>query len=807
MLKMLAVLVSLMLVHGAPARAQLNVSLGRPYTLTPEPNYPYCTDPGDATQLTDGAATPGYFWTTMSTVGWQYTPTVRVIVDLGRDTPICGASVRTAAGRSGAQWPQYIWVLASSDGSTWNEVGDLVAASNSRLGPPPATGYAVHRYATDAWRAHGRWIAFVAVAGGDYLFADEVEVLGAPIVPTPPARSFVSFEQFQLHARTVARLDSDWQSLKAAVQRAPLSVLARAGFLKDLQKLAADPSREPQPADPATFRAVLPLTGWHAGLFALQSRLWAAVGIPKVVANVPAAPCDPVPYITERPIGLLAKAPSAAVLAAWGETRAVAVNLTNARESTVYARARISGLPGGPNPTWVRARAAVWTDTQEGNPISSALPDAPLVDGTYRFAIPAGMVGQLWLSVTPPPELAAATYSGQITVTTDTLYSATIPLKVTVAPVTLAGRSSLCLGGWDYSDDDGEYGINPQNIGGFIALLKEHGVNAPWAEVRVVPPGSYDANGNMTLLPSTYYFDQWLSRWPAAKRYQVFVNAGTTFAGFAIGTDAFRTALTRWSAFWARYAARRGLAPGQLRFLLVDEPSNADRDQRIAAWAPIVRAAAPNIAIWEDPDWNDPYAMDPAVAEVSHTLCPSRTKWLAGGPAFSSYYLARKATGTQLALYDALSAGLADPYACHRLQAWHAFQIGADETHYWSFADSGGEGSSSWNPYVAPRAAFSALYVGPTEVVTAKPMEAIREGAQDFELLTMLKAATDGRSKVYGADDALVREAAVGLTSSVQQVLAPMTVNALQWTAYKDRTLADVWHDRILRLLVRLNGG
>ena len=34
-----------------------NLALGKPYTLTPAPNYPHCSDPGDTTQLTDGRHT------------------------------------------------------------------------------------------------------------------------------------------------------------------------------------------------------------------------------------------------------------------------------------------------------------------------------------------------------------------------------------------------------------------------------------------------------------------------------------------------------------------------------------------------------------------------------------------------------------------------------------------------------------------------------------------------------------------------------------------------------------------------------
>ena len=34
--------------------AETNIALNKPYTLSHPPNYPYCTDDGDATDLTDG---------------------------------------------------------------------------------------------------------------------------------------------------------------------------------------------------------------------------------------------------------------------------------------------------------------------------------------------------------------------------------------------------------------------------------------------------------------------------------------------------------------------------------------------------------------------------------------------------------------------------------------------------------------------------------------------------------------------------------------------------------------------------------
>ena len=79
-----------------PGNAGDNIALHKPYTLSPAPNYAACTDVGDATQLTDGTYTSGYFWTQMSTVGWispTSNPTIKI--DLGQTYPIQGISFNT----------------------------------------------------------------------------------------------------------------------------------------------------------------------------------------------------------------------------------------------------------------------------------------------------------------------------------------------------------------------------------------------------------------------------------------------------------------------------------------------------------------------------------------------------------------------------------------------------------------------------------------------------------------------------------------------------------------------------------------
>ena len=125
-------------------RPSENMALGRPYTLEPAPDYSYCTEPGDATQLTDGVYSEGHFWTQPETVGWQHAKPAVITVDLGDVKPIRGASLRTAAGAAGVYWPSSIYLFVADEDHAYHWAGDLIAMS-AHKSALPKEGYATHR--------------------------------------------------------------------------------------------------------------------------------------------------------------------------------------------------------------------------------------------------------------------------------------------------------------------------------------------------------------------------------------------------------------------------------------------------------------------------------------------------------------------------------------------------------------------------------------------------------------------------------------------------------------------------------------
>ncbi|MHC4442764.1 MAG: hypothetical protein ACYTF1_08790 [Planctomycetota bacterium] len=115
-----------------PSGLGRNIARGANYVVSPQPRYAHCTDPDDATQLTDGQSTKGYFWTQKGTVGWQAARYVTITVDLGRIMPIGGAAFRTAAGMAGVTWPAKIGIFVSDENKAYREVGDLVVMDEAQ---------------------------------------------------------------------------------------------------------------------------------------------------------------------------------------------------------------------------------------------------------------------------------------------------------------------------------------------------------------------------------------------------------------------------------------------------------------------------------------------------------------------------------------------------------------------------------------------------------------------------------------------------------------------------------------------------
>lgn len=780
-----------------------NLARQRPYTMEPPPNYSDCLDPGDRTQLTDGVYSQGYFWVQPSTVGWVRTRLVAITFDLGEVKAIAGASYSTAAGVADVHWPRSILVLASDDQREWTILGDLVRLSNQRDEPPP-TPYRLHRFATGELHGRGRFVALV-VDCEPYTVVDEIELYEGPSAwlaePTrgrqTPLSPLAYHRSRQVIDSIQRRLRTDLARAVGELETARLNPTDRAALDARAEGLADEiDAWEIVPDD---FTTILPLNELHTRIYALHAPLLRARGYrgltvwggdrydPLQPLDAPATPPSEPPVLQVRMMR--------------HEHRAEVLNLTNPTDQALTATVTATGL--GAAAGGLALREVLFTDTRDGTPVAAALAPGPAGAQGLRLSVPAGTTRQVWLAFRSH-DLPAGVARGALEITAPHQpEKLTVPLSLSVAEVVMPDEFSLAIGGWDETNNQGGYQVTAENMLPLIANLRDHGVNMPWSNPRVMPtPGQYDAAGNLTAPPDFTAWDEWVGRWPDVRCYGLFPSVKDSFAGEAMGTPRFDRMVGAWATAWVEHAAAQGIKPSQIMILLVDEPHAEAQDQIIIAWAKALHAAQPELVIWNDPTHKDPAKAAPEFYAESGVLCPNTTLFLRAEQSYRDFYLAQQQAGRELWFYACAGPSkLLDPASYYRGQFWLNLLHGGRGSCYWAFGDEAG---NSWNAYLQHRPCYSPLFLSATTVTDAKQMEAIREGAEDFEYFRLLRTrVTELRSRGIASD--LVRKAEELLTTGPAQVVALMGGERQRWATPKDRGLPDRLRLQALELLVALS--
>jgi len=779
-----------------------NSALNKPYTLEPLPNYGDCADAGDRVQLTDGVNSEGYFWVQPETVGWVHKRPVVVTIDLGRVEPIAGLSYSTAAGVADVTWPADILVMLSDDGKLWTEVGDLVALSNKH-GAPPATPYRRHRFATGDIRAHGRYVALV-VDCVPYTVVDEIEVYRGQDAWLTEALQGKQFAEPPLQYRRSRqvlhsaqhRMNADLSQIAAGVDAARLGESQRLALRGRVEALRGEV--QAQETLPEDFTTVLPLNNLHERIYALQApllrargykglRVWGAYRYdPLQPLQAPEKPPSPPPALSVRMMR--------------NEHRAKVLNLTNATDDPLAATLKASGL--GRNSRVLTLREVLFTDTEHRIPVATALAVARPGTRGLQVTIPAGTTRQVWLDI-DSSRLPAGDYHLTVRVTPEPGPPvAAIPLDLHVAALDMPSEFSIAIGGWDETNGTGGYDVTAQNMMPLIKNLRDHGVNMPWSNPRVVPsPGQYDAQGNMTALPDFTAWDEWVARWPGARHWGVFANVGTAFSKEPLATPRFDKMVGAWFTAWVEHAQSQGIEPNQIKLLLVDEARAERHDRIIIAWAKAIHAAQPDLVVWNDPIHPDPAKAAPEFYAHSDVLCPNTPRFLRGGKVYQDFFVAQQKAGRELWFYSCSGPGkLLDPASYWRGQFWLNIKYGGKGSCYWAFGDEAGD---SWNAYAQTRSSYSPLFLSKTAVTDAKQMEAIREGAQDYEYFAMLRKRI-AQLEAGGTHNRLLAEAKGLLVDGPEQAVAVMAWDTQEWAVPKDRTVMDCVRLEALEMLEKL---
>lgn len=783
-----------------------NIALGKSYAFNYAPDYVASTN-GDLTDLTDGAHNEGDL-SAPSSVGWyvRIVPPsavagpryAKVTIDLGSDMPIRGAKFFTAGGVSGIFLPENILMLAGTDNTNFHLLTDLVYSDPGLMSSTNA--YFTYKYRTFDLQAHGRYVQFVIFGGGSslltyaFLFCDEIEVYkGENSWTNSPIPGPLVLSDSDLGVQR--RLYYDLLHAREAVYTTTTNETLQAQLLANLANVEAGFTNYAVVTNSSTYRAILPLTDSHAGILGVYGALAQAAGKPSLAAWVAPA-LDPLEPTQQPP----ASPETDLVVAAMkGESQPGVINLANSTTSAITAAVSVSGLPGGDNPSWVAVNSVEWVDTFWGlgpemfRPAACALTPLVAQAGGYPITIPAGMCRQVWLDFKPATNMTAGSYSGNVDITPSTGSSIQVPVTLKVFALTFPETPAMNVGGFEFSSETSSYGMTPSNKVQLISMLYSKFVRRAWGLGTTLPYGTYDSSGSMLTQPSTAHFDQWITNWPAGMQYVVFRNVGNTIGDsgtlLSRATPAFTNAVKNWVAFWANHLASNGIAPSRLLLHLYDEPDTQVKDQIVIDWATPIQEAATGIQVWENPQWGAPTNALPGLWPVCDILCPNRWKYIVGGQSFEDFYRNQHDLGRKLEFYAAGATRHIDPYSCYRLSAWDCFYMDGDASCFYSFVDNI---YNSWNEYAMYRCAWAPHYMEYSSVNTAKGMEAIRLGVQDYEYLSMLSDYVAQMETDYPSHPSLSAAQAL-LSNACVEVLGATNADVWNWydSGQKDRALAD----------------
>lgn len=774
-----------------------NIAYKKKYTLEPSPNYINCTDEKDTEQLTDGVFSKGYFWVQTSTIGWKLVNPVTITIDLDEVKLISGISFSTAAGSAGVHWPRSIFVFLSNNGVDYSYECDLKGLGNNR-NCPEHNQYSIFQFAAYHLRSQGRFVKLIIVPKGSFIFVDEVQIYEGSQPPLKRAGKIYKVSElgtvtthFLMKKAISRRLERDLEAVRDTIGELQnrQTIEKRLNAIKKEIQTVTD-------TIPKDFKTIFPINNLHQRIFETQASIWSAKGF-NLITLWQKNRWDMV-----APSELInTAAPRVVVKMMQDEERNAAFNVTNTGNKLVQLKLRITGLPGGTDPNWIKVHNGVFTDSAEGTPVMAALPRVEKGAGGYMLELLPGITQQIWLSFYSGG-LEAGEYGGEVIISPGEMK---VPINLTIYPLSYPKQQRLHLCGWDYTNEKEVFDVTQENRAALVLQLKTHKVDTPWART-VLATGKYDKDANMIRYPDTSNFESWIKLWPSAQNYFVFVAARKTFCGFEMGSPNFNKAVGAWIDFWIKKIGSWGISANRLGILIVDEPHTIEQSEVVIQYAQAIKKMHPEVTIFEDVTWREPWKAPAALFSQSDILCINlASQWIGATKQFKDFYIAQRNSGRKIWLYSCYGpARQLDPYAYFRLQSWFAWELGALGSCFWAFGDS--NGSSSWNEYLARTiGAYTPLFLDSTSVTLGKHMVAIREGVQDYEYLGMLRDRIDELEKIANETEELVSAKNL-LDSAAARVIAGIDDrDKLKWSVSKDRSVADAVREEILEALVQLN--
>lgn len=752
------------------SRAGDNLAIGRPYQLTPPPNYKACTDKGDAVQLTDGVRRDSN-WLQISTVGWKdQSQPASIRIDLGSVEPIDEVRISTVGGgHAGVFFPSLVLVMVSDDGVAFH-VAKVVDRPMAGRSIPDRPSRLPHVIVVSDLGTRGRFVQVTLVADQRYLFLDEIEVMRGPHDAASvrfQRTNMFQAEQVQVILAAVRRhryLSEEINKLRSISSKDAVDTDWRKRFADLRESAETAPAFSPSALEDLDRRLRVARGEWLARR-SDRTISWRS-GNPMIQHRTGDVFADS------------ARKNDPLLIEGWAnEFESAALNLTNASPIDAQIAVAVSPLRtcAGEIVPWegrVVLRHAVYVESTGAGVVGDALVRL----SNERISIAAGSAAQLWMTVhipdIEPGEYDFAIRLDRIGNGSSELETTAIPGRLVVNEPRFPETIKLNSFNWAYL---GRLGLEGDSLRKVEQDLASHYANVYVIPGSEMPKGTLRGDGSVSV--NFAGFDRALARYPDARRYLLWWGYAPgrvsrhRFGSFM--SAEWQAAMRQYLALWVDHLREKGIGYDRFAMYPFDE-SLCDEFLQLARF---IKEVDPRIAIFANSIGGGDMARVDRFAPLVDTWCLSEA--MPKSDAVRRHL--RYTTNAEIWRYNTIGeAKSLSPYGYYRLQPWRAWSAGDTGCAFWVYATGRQKQTcNGWDDFTCSRGRWSVVYDGsdaPVDpvgepLIPSRRWEAWREGVEDYEYLHTLDSLIR-RARDLQLPIGLWKKAESVLEESVTEVLA-----------------------------------
>ena len=741
-----------------------NLAAGVSCAFDPQPAYPYCTDDGDPLQLTDGIYN-GCTWTEEGAVGWQmrYDPVFMVDLDLGEAAPIGAVTFDTVTGGAQVTFPAAALVFVSDDGESYRYLADALTESL------PQTTFLNHRFVADDLRGFGRYVRIAIIAGGFYVFCDEIEIMRGEHSAEQAAYlddGPIAADEVREYATGLIPWVTQKNATLTLLREAAAAVDAREALVEDAALTAAAREAIADARRAALEDATVAEPDYLAGPPYREPDGAAFAAIARMNASLwPDAPVvawsHPDAQWLHALDGPIEGEPGAevAVDMMQNEFATASFVLTSCSDEAMQldvAAADLTGPATLPASEVLDIAQVVHVEAFGYNYRDDAV--VPAREGP--FVLKPGVAKRIWLTFrTRGRDVPPGDYATDVTVSVAGETVATVPVRLRVWPLRFPDETTLHSNSWCYFDEKPVVGHEADAARDLV----EHYNTALTVNHRYLPKPEPDAEGNIAPLDFTKLSDLidlnpevrlWLI-WPGFEFG--FQRMGLAQFGGPVWENAFEQYVTQTRDF----LASKGIDRDHFAWYWIDEPSPKAWHEIYIPSSQLLKQIDPAMLVWADPTGHMAREDVEAGLPWVDFMCPSLgtvTKF--GGP--DLFHQTRLPSW----LYVCASEKNMPPFAYYRWHSWKTFSFGLQGIGMWVYTDARATTLSDYIDGVS----YAMVFSGEQAMIGSKRWDAWRQGIADFEYLTMLRDAAEA-ARDAGRDAEAVARAEAILSEGVAEVV------------------------------------